>query len=102
MSLIERHYWRNYLASTEVRIVIADVVPIDVEAVVTVPVRVRHMAIQVAYCFISSISPEIFYKISCVPPTQIGILMRLYLNKKKQAVLFYRQIAISPFDEPIY
>ena len=62
------------LASTKVVVAIVSVVLVDVEAVVGVPVRVRNVTISVAYCLISSISPEIFFKISCVPPAQTGII----------------------------
>ena len=77
------------LASTKAVVAIVSVVLVDVEAVVGVPVRVRNVAISVAYHLISSISPEIFFKISCVPPVQTGFIYETLSHKMRQAVSLY-------------
>lgn len=89
---------RDYLASTDVVVPIIGIIPVGIETVVAVPVRVGNVAIRAAYCLTSSLSPEIFFKISCVLPAQAGFFLRLYLTKTRQAVSFINGKPLSIKD----
>ncbi len=72
---------RNFLTSPDIRIPVVGIVPVDLELVV-VPVRVRDIAVRIArtallpFSFLPS--PNIFFKIFCVP---LGVLQALYRKR---------------------